>query len=348
MDLGQDLVEPLVAELGAVVELEAGQKPHAGMNQRSHRTLSVQGSGKRRCQDVGALFVFLSYWVGMLWIAALASREGDLSRLTSGMDYDNRMCGEDRPGAQFKSLPFVYYACLVYGRHRPMVCVSECPTLSGHLVRWYNQSQIHCDSLGHRIPATTYPTIATARNCVPSAASQHSETQAVRPRDQAYPGVALAVVRPPHPRSRPRRDRCCSLPAASIGLADECQSRIGHSRPLPALNHQASLYALVASEIDDSAFMSVMAGVYKTLKWLLAASVGAMLLAACWMASVQMLGRAPLSPLKHTLCRTQKSPLLPPARLRSRRRARAPASRAPPIPLRACPPRVQARAALPQ
>mmetsp|Transcript_65959 Transcript_65959/g.159105 ORF Transcript_65959/g.159105 Transcript_65959/m.159105 type:complete len:652 (+) Transcript_65959:77-2032(+) len=223
MDLGQDLVEPLVAELGAVVELEAGQKPHAGMNQRSHRTLSVQGSGKRRCQDVGALVVFLSYWVGMLWIAALASREGDLSRLTSGMDYDNRMCGEDRPGAQFKSLPFVYYACLVYGRHRPMVCVSECPTLSGHLVRWYNQSQIHCDSLGHRIPATTYPTIATARNCVPSA---------------------------------------------------------------------ASLYALVASEIDDSAFMSVMAGVYKTLKWLLAASVGAMLLAACWMASVQMLGRA--------------------------------------------------------
>jgi len=228
MDLGQDLVEPLVAELGAVVELEAGQKPHAGMNQRSHRTLSVQGSGKRRCQDVGALFVFLSYWVGMLWIAALASREGDLSRLTSGMDYDNRMCGEDRPGAQFKSLPFVYYACLVYGRRRPMVCVSECPTLSGHLVRWYNQSQIHCDSLGHdslghRIPATTYPTIATSRNCVPSA---------------------------------------------------------------------ASLYALVSSEIDDSAFMSVMAGVYKTLKWLLAASVGAMLLAACWMASVQMLGRA--------------------------------------------------------
>jgi len=40
--------------------------------------------------------------------------------------------------------------------------------------------------------------------------------------------------------------------------------------------------------------MSVMAGVYKTLKWLLAASVGAMLLAACWMASVQMLGRAGL------------------------------------------------------
>ena len=173
MDLGQDLAEPLVAESEAAVELEAGQK-HAGppTEQRSRRALSVQGSGKRRCQDVGALFVFLAYWVGMLWIAALASREGDLSRLTSGVDYDNRMCGVDRPGAQFKSLPFVYYACLVYGRHRPMVCVSECPTLSGHLVRWYNQSQIHCDSLGHRIPATTYPTIATTRNCVPSAASQ--------------------------------------------------------------------------------------------------------------------------------------------------------------------------------
>jgi hypothetical protein len=157
MDLGQDLAEPLVAESEAAVELEAGQK-HAGppTEQRSRRALSVQGSGKRRCQDVGALFVFLAYWVGMLWIAALASREGDLSRLTSGVDYDNRMCGVDRPGAQFKS----------------MVCVSECPTLSGHLVRWYNQSQIHCDSLGHRIPATTYPTIATTRNCVPSAASQ--------------------------------------------------------------------------------------------------------------------------------------------------------------------------------
>ena len=211
MDLGQDLAEPLVAELEAEVGLEAGQKPHAGppMDQRSRRALSVQGSGKRRCQDVGALFVFLSYWVGMLWIAALASREGDLSRLTSGYDYDNRMCGEDRPGAQFKSLPFVYYACLVYGRHRPMVCVSECPTLSGHLVRWYNQSQIHCDSLGHRIPATTYPTIATARNCVPSAASQHSESQAFRPRRQARPGVALAVGRPPHPRLRLRWDCCC-------------------------------------------------------------------------------------------------------------------------------------------
>jgi len=218
MERGHDLAQPLVAEL-----LEAGPKPEP--DQRSRRALSVRGSGKRRCQDVGALVVFLAYWVGMLWIAALASREGDLARLTSGMDNDNRLCGEDRPGAQFKGLPFVYYACLVYGRHRPTVCVSECPTLSGHLVRWYNESQIHCDSLGHRIPATTYPTIATARNCVPSA---------------------------------------------------------------------ASLYALVASEIDDSAFMSVMAGVYKTLKWLLAASVGAMLLAACWMASVQMLGRAGL------------------------------------------------------
>jgi len=163
MERGHDLAQPLVAEL-----LEAGPKPEP--DQRSRRALSVRGSGKRRCQDVGALVVFLAYWVGMLWIAALASREGDLARLTSGMDNDNRLCGEDRPGAQFKGLPFVYYACLVYGRHRPTVCVSECPTLSGHLVRWYNESQIHCDSLGHRIPATTYPTIATARNCVPSAA----------------------------------------------------------------------------------------------------------------------------------------------------------------------------------
>ena len=173
MDVAQDLSEPLVAESEAAAELEAGPADPP-REQRSHRALSVQGSGKRRCQDVGVLWLFLAYWVGMLWIAALARREGDLSRLTSGMDYTNRMCGEDRPGAQFKGLPYVYYACLVYGRRRPMVCVSECPTLSGHLVRWYNQSQIHCDSLGHRIPATTYPTIATARNCVPSAASLYA------------------------------------------------------------------------------------------------------------------------------------------------------------------------------
>ena len=339
MDIGQDLAEPLVAELVAAAELEAGQKPPAGPPMDQRRALSVQGSGKRRCQDVGALVVFLSYWVGMLWIAALASREGDLSRLTSGMDYDNRMCGEDRPGAQFKSLPFVYYACLVYGRHRPTVCVSECPTLSGYLVRWYNQSQIHCDSLGHRIPATTYPTIATARNCVPSAASQHGESQTARPRRQASPP------------GLPRGSTGCGSPSTPLGRevgslllrgraitqADEGQSRIGHSRPLPALNHQASLYALVASEIDDSAFMSVMAGVYKTLKWLLAASVGAMLLAACWMASVQMLGRAPLPPLKHTVPHTNVAspaartppttlarPLPPPPALPPR--ARAPAS----------------------
>ena len=228
MDIGQDLAEPLVAELVAAAELEAGQKPPAGPPMDQRRALSVQGSGKRRCQDVGALVVFLSYWVGMLWIAALASREGDLSRLTSGMDYDNRMCGEDRPGAQFKSLPFVYYACLVYGRHRPTVCVSECPTLSGYLVRWYNQSQIHCDSLGHRIPATTYPTIATARNCVPSAASQHGESQtarprrqasppglAARPRRQACPGAALAVDLPPHPWVA-RWDRCCCEAGPSL------------------------------------------------------------------------------------------------------------------------------------
>jgi hypothetical protein len=88
--------------------------------------------------------------------------------------------------------------------------------------------------------------------------------------------------------------------------------------------------------------MSVMAGVHKTLKWLLAASVGAVILAACWMASVQMLGRAPLPPRKHTPCRTQTSPLPPPARLRSRRARARSRLRAPPIPPRACLTLVQA------
>ena len=199
MELGrEDLAAPLVAELEAAAELAAGSKPDKGppMDQRSRRALTMRDNGRRRCQDTGALAVFLAYWVGMLWIAAVASREGDLARLTSGMDHDNRLCGEDRPGAQFKGLPFVYYACLVYGRRRPTVCVSECPKLSGHLVRWYNESQIHCDSLGHRIPATTYPTIATARNCVPSAASQHGKTRGPA---CVAPGLA-AAARPEGPR----------------------------------------------------------------------------------------------------------------------------------------------------
>ena len=173
------------------------------------------------------LLVFLLYWVGMLWIASIAMREGDLARLEAGMDYDNRLCGVDRPGSEtggsvdLKRLPYVYFACLVYGQRHPTVCVDECPPLSGHYVRWYNGSNINCKTpRGISIPATTYPTTTMGGKCVPSA---------------------------------------------------------------------ASLYALVAGDIDDSAFLSVLAGVYKTLRWTLAACGAAAVLAACWLCAVRAL-----------------------------------------------------------
>ena len=66
MDVAQDLSEPLVAESEAAAELEAGPADPP-REQRSHRALSVQGSGKRRCQDVGVLWLNLLYFYGRSW-----------------------------------------------------------------------------------------------------------------------------------------------------------------------------------------------------------------------------------------------------------------------------------------
>ena len=75
MDRGPDgLTDPLVDE-------EPPQPPGAS------RPLSAGDSGRRRCRDVGPLLMFVLYWVGMMWIASVAWREGDLSRLEAGMDY---------------------------------------------------------------------------------------------------------------------------------------------------------------------------------------------------------------------------------------------------------------------
>ena len=58
-----------------------------------------------------------------------------------------------------------------YGQRRPTVCMPQCPSLSGHYVRWYNGTIIFCDTHGRTIPATTYPTTHLRYSCVPSAAT---------------------------------------------------------------------------------------------------------------------------------------------------------------------------------
>ncbi len=144
------------------------------------RTLSRPTAGSegapapRRCHDVPWLIVFALYWVGMLTIGTCAVQEGDWQRLISGMDDDDQLCGGPAQGhgqGDLESRPFVYFACLQYGRRRPTVCVPSCPSLSGHYVRWYNGSIIQCDAHGRSIPATTYPTTHLRNSCVPSTAS---------------------------------------------------------------------------------------------------------------------------------------------------------------------------------
>jgi hypothetical protein len=154
----------------------------------------------RRCRDVPWLVVFLLYWVGMLTIAGLAFREGDPHRLLQGMDDGDQLCGAPAtPGTSHEDLtsrPYAYFACLQYGKRRPTVCVSACPALSGHYVRWcaaasdsgdywtvpchaplhppprrYNGTIITCDAHGRTIPATTYPTTHLQSSCVPSTAT---------------------------------------------------------------------------------------------------------------------------------------------------------------------------------
>ena len=149
-------------DLSAPLVEDASASAPSGAERSSRRALSVIDNGRRRCKDVFALLIFAAYWVGMLYVASVAVREGDLSRLGAGMDYDNRLCGVQSEKADLKHLPYVYFACLVYGQRHPTVCVDSCPSLSGHYVRWYNGSTINCHTpRGGSIPATTYPTTTT-------------------------------------------------------------------------------------------------------------------------------------------------------------------------------------------
>jgi len=177
----------------------------------------------RRCRDTGALVALLLCFVAMAAIAAVALREGDIGRLETGMDVTNQLCGLRREGypEAIAERPFVFFACLPYGRREPTVCTAECPKVSGQYVRWYNGSLISCPTAnGRSIPATTYPTTHLQQNCVPSA---------------------------------------------------------------------ASLYALVATQIDTDAFPSTLEGMLKA-RWLLAAAAcAAALLAAGWGLAVRAL-----------------------------------------------------------
>ena len=126
-------------------------------------TLSHTSSVRKpeRCHDVTWLTVFALYWVGMLWIGACALQEGDPQRLVQGLDDDDQLCGEPSPPGHpqhhLESLPYVYFACLQYGQRRPTVCVSACPALSGHYVRWCAAAlavrqityHLHCIKLPH-------------------------------------------------------------------------------------------------------------------------------------------------------------------------------------------------------
>jgi len=150
------------------------------------RTLSRPGAAgdvqaPRRCHDVPWMILFAVYWLGMLAIAACALREGDWKRLVAGMDDDDQLCGGGGfgKGISLESRPFVYFACLQYGRRRPTVCMPSCPSLSGHYVRWYNGSIIQCDAHGRTIPATTYPTTHLRNSCVPSTASLYVLVSAI-------------------------------------------------------------------------------------------------------------------------------------------------------------------------
>ena len=93
-----------------------------------HRSLSraVETPAPRRCHDSPWLVVLALYWVGMIIIATCAAQEGDWKRLVQGMDDDDQLCGGSQmPGHHgvvadgMESRPFVYFACLQYGRRRP-------------------------------------------------------------------------------------------------------------------------------------------------------------------------------------------------------------------------------------
>ena len=136
----------------------------------SQHTLSRTPEPSRRCHDVIWLVIFLFYWAGMGAIAWGAVRQGDYRRLIEGLDDHNGLCGAEGDPI-LSERPYVYFACLQYGQSRPTVCMSGCPSLSGHYVRWYNGTIIFCNTHGRTIPATTYPTTHLRLSCVPSAAT---------------------------------------------------------------------------------------------------------------------------------------------------------------------------------
>jgi hypothetical protein len=153
----------------------------------------------------------------MLWIAACSVTEGDIGRLRAGMDDEDHLCGTAQAGVyDLEARPYLYFACLQYGGRRPTVCMSSCPVLSGHYVRWYNGTLISCDTHGRSIPATTYPSTRIGRACVPA---------------------------------------------------------------------EATLYVLVASIIDESAFTSVISGMLFAWPTIVASSLVAIVLAYIWMHS---------------------------------------------------------------
>ena len=158
---------------GLARQMESGDLAEPLVSER----LSQPEIPPRRSRDAPWLAVFLLYWLGMLWIAACAVREGDISRLSAGMDEMDHLCGTAQPGIyDLESRPYLYYACLQYGGQRPAVCMSSCPALSGHYVRWYNGTLITCETHGRSIPATTYPSTHLGESCVPAEVSRPPPT----------------------------------------------------------------------------------------------------------------------------------------------------------------------------
>ena len=192
----------------------------------SRRFSSVEPAPQRQCRDVTWLLVFLLYWAGMLWIASCSVAEGDLTRLYSGLDDENQLCGAAAPGQyDLADQPYLYFACLQYGSRRPSVCMSGCPMLSGHYVRWYNSTLIQCEAHGRTIPATTYPTTNLGHSCVPAEATLYVLVSAIID-ESAFTSVISGMcdppprppTHPPHPcparAPAPRRPAECWVPSA--------------------------------------------------------------------------------------------------------------------------------------
>jgi choline transporter-like protein 2/4/5 len=68
--------------------------------QRKHRKLAASEVGynaPRTCTDTPMVFVFLVIWILMIVVASVAVHSGNLSRLTTGVDYLGNICGQGTP-----------------------------------------------------------------------------------------------------------------------------------------------------------------------------------------------------------------------------------------------------------